>query len=88
MDSGNSNNSSDDGSFFDFMSDLEGLALDLMKKTNKAPSDAWQSWMAFSSAINWKENWILSLNLFLFLLIIGMIARRRVSFYNSSVDNS
>jgi len=79
MDSENSNNASDDGSFSDFMSDLEGQVLDLMKKTNKAPSDAWQSWMAFSSAINWKENWILSLmafHLFLFLLII--LTRKRL----------
>jgi hypothetical protein len=78
MDSGSSNES-EDGSFSDLMSDLEGQVLDLMKKTNKAPSDAWQSWMAFSSAINWKESWIISLmvfHLFLFLLII--LTRKRL----------
>lgn len=78
MDSGSSN-ASEDGSFSDFMSDLEGQVLDLMKKTNKAPSDVWQSWMAFSSAINWKESWIINLivfHLLLFLLII--LTRKRL----------
>ena len=74
-------NSSEEGaaSFSDFMSDLEGQVMDLMKATNKAPTDAWQSWVAFSSAIDWKETWIVSLLSFhavIFLLII--LTRKRL----------
>lgn len=72
-------NASDDGSFSEFVSDLEGQVLDLMKKTNKAPSDAWQSWMAFSSAINWNENWIRSLMVFyVFLFLVIILTRKRL----------
>ena len=67
-----------EGSFSDFMSDVEGQVIDLIKKTNKAPSDAYESWNAFSSAIEWKETWIiclLSFHIFLFLLIV--LTRKR-----------
>ena len=66
-------------SFSDFMSDVEGQVIDLIKKTNKAPSDAYESWIAFSSAIEWKETWIiclLSFHIFLFLLIV--LTRKRL----------
>lgn len=62
-----------DGSFSDFMSEVEGQVIDLIKKTNKAPTDAYESWIAFSSAIEWNETWIISLltfHVFLFLLIV------------------
>lgn len=75
------NSSSEQGSFGEFMAGLEGQVIDLMKKTNKAPTDAWQSWQAFSSAINWKETWILNLigfHIFIFLLIISTRKRLRV----------
>ena len=66
------------GSFSDFVSDLEGQVRDLMKATNKAPSDAWENWAAFSSAINWKETWIMSLLTFhvLFFLLIILTRKR------------
>ena len=74
-----SDESSGDGSFSDFMSDLEGQVIDLMKKTNKAPNDAYQGWAAFSSAIDWKETWIKYLLAFhVILLIIIVLTRKRL----------
>ena len=74
-------NNSDEGpgTFSEFMSEMEGKVMDMMKATNKAPADAYGNWMAFSSAIDWKEKWIISLLTFhvlLFLLII--ITRKRL----------
>jgi transmembrane protein 18 len=63
--------------FSDFMSDLEGQVKDLMKKTNKAPTDAYQGWVAFSSAIDWKETWIVSLLTFHVLLFILIVVTRK-----------
>lgn len=76
MDASN-NDSSSDGSFSDFMSEVEGQVLELMRKTNKAPSDAYQGWAAFSSAINWKETWIISLLTFHVLLLLVIVFTRK-----------
>ena len=73
-------NSSDEegGSFSDFVSDLEGQVRNLIKATNKAPADAWENWEAFSSAINWKETWIVSLLSFhvIFCILIFLTRKR------------
>ena len=73
-------NSSDEegGSFSDFVSDLEGQVRNLIKATNKAPADAWENWEAFSSAIDWKETWIVSLLSFhvIFCILIFLTRKR------------
>jgi hypothetical protein len=72
-------NSSADGSFSDFMSELEEQITDLMKKTNKAPTDAWESWSAFTSAIDWKEPWIMSLlGFYVVCFLLILITRKRL----------
>ena len=47
--------------FADFMGGVEQHVLNLVKETNKAPKDAWDSWRAFAAAIQWTEPWIIVL---------------------------
>ena len=72
-------NNSDEGSgsFSEFMSELEGQVMDMMKATNKAPTDAYENWMAFSSAIDWKEKWIVGLLTFHVLCFFLIILTRK-----------
>jgi len=44
--------------FGDFMQNIESSVMSLVKESAKAPETMMQHWDAFSSAIDWKENWI------------------------------
>lgn len=64
----------DDGlSFSDFMLNIESHMKNLMIETTKAPTDFYEHYSAFKSAINWKENFIKCLvltHIVFFILVV------------------
>eukprot|EP01038_Epipyxis_sp_PR26KG_P016594 gene16594-22659_t len=66
----------EDSSFGDFMSEVEQHVQNLLREASVAPKDAWEQWCAFSSAINWKEPFIIGLLSFHIFILIFVIATR------------
>ena len=64
--------------FGDFLADAERLAHKIIQETNKAPTDAWEAWTAFASAVRWKEPWLVGLLSFHSVcLCTALLARKR-----------
>lgn len=65
------------GDFGDFMKSIEESMVHMMKESANAPQTAMEHWNAFSSAVDWSENWIRSLLVFHVVLLLIVVATRK-----------
>mmetsp|Transcript_40516 Transcript_40516/g.41345 ORF Transcript_40516/g.41345 Transcript_40516/m.41345 type:complete len:175 (-) Transcript_40516:138-662(-) len=64
-------------SFPQFMGGIEENLTKLVKENAKVPQDMFEHWQAFSSAIDWNENWIRGLLAFHVICFIVAVGFRR-----------
>lgn len=65
------------GDFGDFMKSIEESMVHMMKESSNAPQTAMDQWNAFSSAVDWSENWIRGLLAFHVVLLCLVVATRQ-----------
>lgn len=65
------------GDFGDFMKSIEESMAHMIKESANAPQTAMEHWQAFSSAVDWSENWIRYLLAFHAVLFCLVVATRK-----------
>lgn len=74
-----------DTGFPEFMANIEDSVKNMVKESANAPKDAWESFAAFKSAVDWNESFIKYLISFhIVLLLLTLIFRKNV---NIQVNN-
>lgn len=64
-------------SFADFMSSIEESVMRMVRESSKAPENLREHWAAFSSAVDWQENWIRGLLAFHVVLLTLVVLTRK-----------